>query len=402
VTLPHGWLLSTLGVECDKPQYGWTASAKQTGEVKLLRTTDLTNGPLEWTTVPFCSEAPEELEKYIVKPNDLFISRAGSVGVSVLVENVEDNTPAVFASYLIRIRAGKNLLPTFLSLYLQSPQYWQQIRDLSAGATLANINAPKIKSISIPVPPLGEQQGIVATLEDHLSRLDKALAEVESSISRLREARLSWLQAEMAHLYDEGSLVQLSEVAESRLGKMLDAAKNVGVSTPYLRNINVQWGRIDCLDLDSAPMTQANLDELGLQLGDLLVCEGGEPGRCAIWTESHQTLGLVAFQKALHRVRAKAGYSTGFLALILEWHAKSGRLTPFITGTTIKHLPQEQLRKIPVPVIPLEQQRSLVAKYGTFIESQASIQSTLDKVKKQIRALKGSLLNLAFEGGLKD
>jgi len=292
------------------------------------------------------------------------------------------------------------LSPKYLYYFLASKQ--EAIYGLQRGSGMPHVYAKDLAQLEIPMPSHAEQQRIVATLEDHLSRLDKALAEVESSISRLREARLSWLQAEMAHLYDEGSLVQLSEVAESRLGKMLDAAKNVGVSTPYLRNINVQWGRIDCLDLDSAPMTQANLDELGLQLGDLLVCEGGEPGRCAIWTESHQTLGLVAFQKALHRVRAKAGYSTGFLALILEWHAKSGRLTPFITGTTIKHLPQEQLRKIPVPVIPLEQQRSLVAKYGTFIESQASIQSTLDKVKKQIRALKGSLLNLAFEGGLKD
>ena len=70
-----------------------------------------------------------------------------------------------------------------------------------------------------------------------------------------------------------------------QLGKMLDAAKNTGVSKPYIGNRSVQWGRIDLADIDTVPMTSADLRRFRLRSGDLLVCEGGEIGRAAIWEE---------------------------------------------------------------------------------------------------------------------
>ena len=97
--MPEGWILETLGGICEKPQYGWTTKAnKDYGHVKLLRTTDITSGSLNWGTVPFCSEIPDNLEKYLLQAGDIVISRAGSIGVSYLLGSVER---AVFASYLV-------------------------------------------------------------------------------------------------------------------------------------------------------------------------------------------------------------------------------------------------------------------------------------------------------------
>ena len=93
----------------------------------------------------------------------------------------------------------------------------------------------------------------------------------------------------------------LGEIAETSLGKMLDRGKDSGQhSVPYLRNVNVQWGQIDLSDIKAMEIPPAQQELFRLHTGDLLVCEGGEVGRCAIWTGSSE---YMAFQKALHRVR---------------------------------------------------------------------------------------------------
>ena len=153
-------------------------------------------------------------------------------------------------------------------------------------------------------------------------------------------------------------VVALSEVAETRLGKMLDKGKTTGLTkVPYLRNVNVQWGRIDTHDLLTMELGDHERDRFGVQAGDLLVCEGGEIGRCAIWNGSNS---YVAFQKALHRVRVGDSLETRFLRHLLQHHADTGVLARLSTGSTIAHLPQQQLRRVPVPLPPIGEQRRIV------------------------------------------
>jgi hypothetical protein len=151
----------------------------------------LSRGAVNWATVPYCQEVPADLDKYLVKDDDIFISRAGSVGFSAHVKAAPVNS--VFASYLIRVRSNGTVLPDFLALFLNSPMYWDQVGEASAGIALANINAVKIKNLTIPVPPLAVQQGIVETLEVHLSRLDKALAETLAATVQVKTAISSFL-----------------------------------------------------------------------------------------------------------------------------------------------------------------------------------------------------------------
>lgn len=107
--------------------------------------------------------------------------------------------------------------------------------------------------------------------------------------------------------------VNVGTVADSRLGKMLDKAKNRGVARPYLRNINVRWFGFDLSDLLEMRFEEAELPEYDLQKGDVLICEGGEPGRAAVWDERVKG---VYFQKALHRVRFKPFVDPVFLCML--------------------------------------------------------------------------------------
>src|SRR5437016_5413185 len=97
-------------------------------------------------------------------------------------------------------------------------------------------------------------------------------------------------------------LDSVGSVADMRLGKMLDQAKNVGTPTQYLRNVNVRWFSFELVDLFEMRATQQDKGEFSIKDGDLLVCEGGEPGRCAVWNLGSNDL---IFQKAIHRIRLK-------------------------------------------------------------------------------------------------
>lgn len=150
----------------------------------------------------------------------------------------------------------------------------------------------------------------------------------------------------------------LGEVADTALGKMLDKGKPKGhPHVPYLRNVNVQWGRIDTDDLLTMELSESDRDRFGVQAGDLLVCEGGEIGRCAIWRGRDDYL---AYQKALHRVRPSEALDVTYLRYLLEHHAQTGTLATLATGSTIAHLPQQQLRRIPVPLPTIAEQQWIV------------------------------------------
>lgn len=151
----------------------------------------------------------------------------------------------------------------------------------------------------------------------------------------------------------------LGEIADTSLGKMLDRGKSQGGHlVPYLRNSNVQWGHIDLHDVLTMDIPLGEQEFFSLQPGDLLVCEGGEIGRCAIWPGGSA---YMAFQKALHRVRPQENIPAKFILYLLEYLSNTGVLLRFATGSTIKHLPQEQLRRIPIRLPPLPEQQRMVA-----------------------------------------
>lgn len=151
-------------------------------------------------------------------------------------------------------------------------------------------------------------------------------------------------------------IVRLGDVAEHCLGKMLDAKKNKGTPFPYLRNPNVRWFKIDLSDLQEMPFEEHELDRYGLLDGDVVVCEGGEAGRAAIWSS---IIPNVKFQKAIHRVRVGPELLNRYLVYKLMADHQSGRLMDYFTGATIKHLTGQDLDRYEFPLPPLPEQRRI-------------------------------------------
>jgi type I restriction enzyme S subunit len=143
---------------------------------------------------------------------------------------------------------------------------------------------------------------------------------------------------------------------EIQLGKMLDAARNAGTPKPYLSNRNIRWGAIDVEALPMVPMSAADLLLYRLQPGDLLICEGGEIGRAAIWAGG---LEECYYQKALHRLRPRGTYEPRLLQHYLLYWAGTGFLQAYVTGTGIPHLPKEKLAVIPLPLPSAKEQQAI-------------------------------------------
>jgi type I restriction enzyme S subunit len=126
-------------------------------------------------------------------------------------------------------------------------------------------------------------------------------------------------------------IVRLGDYADTSLGKMLDAQKNKGTLYPYLGNSNVRWGTFDLHDLALMRFQDDEVERYSLRYGDLVICEGGEPGRCAIWRDEVPDMRI---QKALHRVRSRGKLDNIFLYYYLSYASAKGILEPFFTGTT--------------------------------------------------------------------
>lgn len=141
----------------------------------------------------------------------------------------------------------------------------------------------------------------------------------------------------------EWEVKKLGDISDMCLGKMLDKEKNQGDYQPYLANINVRWGGFDLKNLSQMRFEEKEEERYGLKYGDLIVCEGGEPGRCAIWKDEVPKMKI---QKALHRVRMHDNYNPFFVYYRFLLAGRSGELSKHFIGSTIKHLTGIGLKQV--------------------------------------------------------
>lgn len=265
---------------------------------------------------------------------------------------------------------------------------------------LSNVNIPNtgynrhfkwLKEIEIPLPDETEQQKIVDIL-DKISELIAMRKEQLAKLDQLVKSRFIEMFGDVIHNTKNWQIRTFSDIASSRLGKMLDSKQNTGTySYPYLANFNVQWFSINLENLNQMDFDEDDRIEFELRDGDLLVCEGGEIGRCAVW---HNELQPCFFQKALHRVRCNRKFlHPDFLAWWFRFNCEHGGFSS-IAGAkaTIAHLPGIKLKQLQVSVPPIELQEQFAAFVEQTDKTKLAIQQSLNKLE----TLKKSLMQEYF------
>jgi type I restriction enzyme, S subunit len=192
----------------------------------------------------------------------------------------------------------------------------------------------------------------------------------------------------------------LADVADVSLGKMLDKAKRTaGTPLPYLRNANVRWGAFDLSDLLVMPFEPHELDRFALRRGDVLICEGGEPGRAAVWPGHDEQ---IRYQKALLRGRLRGDVEPAWLMLALRQAALLGELEQYFTGSTIKHFPQESALTFRFPLAPASEQRRIVEAVEALLAQVNAAKARLGRVTAILKRFRRAVLAAACSGRLTD
>lgn len=233
--------------------------------------------------------------------------------------------------------------------------------------------------LSLPFPAISEQITIGAFLDHETARIDALIEEQQRLIELLKEKR----QAVISHAVTKGldptvpmkdsgvawlgyvpahwGVCKLSFRYFVELGKMLDEKKNTGTNPlPYLRNQDVQQGVINTDGLPLIDIEPSEYERYTVRLGDLLVCEGGDVGRAAIWRHKDSRIG---YQKALHRLRPESPTrdTAEFFFYSLMAAKTLGVFEESDMKATISHLPAEKFRQYRFAFPPFDDQQEIAS-----------------------------------------
>ena len=288
-------------------------------------------------------------------------------------------------------------LHDYLALLFKSKPYLENLTLHVTGIRQGqNIDYSELSRSYLPLPPYPEQAAIVRYVDHADRRIRRYVTAKRKLIALLEEERQAVINQAVIRGLDPNARLKpsgvewLGDVPEhwevtalyhkysQSLGKMLDSKRIKGDHLlPYLRNIDIQWDRINIDDLPTMDIPPSEYDRYTVRPGDLLVCEGGEVGRSALWSGE---LAICGFQKALHRLRPRRGDAPRFMHYVL--HAASNR-DVFSDGhvSTIAHLTGDKLRTHRFQFPPLHEQADIV-KY--LDRATADTDAAIARARRQI------------------
>lgn len=329
--------------------------------------------------------ASKDKSTYKIVPRGYFAYNPSRINVgSVDWQKYEDRV--IVSPLYVVFGVSDRLDRQYLLHYLKSDMMLSFIKEYATGSVRDNLKLADLGKFPINLRPVEEQHQIATTLD----KIDDLIAKRRQQLDKLDElvkSRFIEMFGDVIRNSKAWQMRVFEDVAASRLGKMLDAKQQTGkYSYPYLANFNVQWFRFNIENLNQMDFDEDDRAEFELKDGDLLVCEGGEIGRCAVW---HNEIQPCFFQKALHRVRCNRQIiHPDYLAWWFKYNCDYDGFTA-IAGSkaTIAHLPGIKLKQLQVAVPPIELQEQ----FATFVEqtdkSKLAIQKSLDKLEILKKAL---------------
>ena len=391
---------------------GWTPPTGDSrfygGPYNWVSIADLSAGRIAATKQTITDAAISEKKGTQAPTGSLLFSYKLSIGEVALLENPAYTNEAIAAFHpckRISMPFWKYAAPVILPRYSRMNIYGSEL-----------LNQELMNSARMYLPNVEEQEIIVTYLDAETARIDALIAKKTRFIELLKEKRQAMITHSVtkgldpkAKMRDSGvewigevpehwKVCKLSYRYSVELGKMLDEKKITGNHpVEYLRNKDVQWESINTTDLPMMDISPAEVERYTIKDGDLLVCEGGDIGRAAIWRGASNVIG---YQKALHRLRAVSAQedSVEFYYYVQFAAKNNGIFGEDDTKSTISHLPAEKFREYRFAFPPIEEQRE-IEKYLAGIIAQINLLS--DKTQRSIDLLKehrSALITAAVTG----
>lgn len=354
---------------------------------------------------------------YMLRHSDLLLARSGAtVGKVFYYDGIDEG--ACFAGYLIRAQVNRSIAePRFVYYALNSGLYWAYVNSRFSKATIQNLNAELYGSVPVPFPDRHEQRLIADFLDRETVKADALVVQYERLIELLEEKRVALITQAVTKGLDpnvpmKGSgipylreiprhwgMPALGYIAEVVLGKMRAAEPSDpnDVLVPYLKARNVTPDKLDFDTFDNMWCSTAELTDLRVRPGDIIVCEGGVTfGRSAI--ASSICPENVIFEKSLHRIRTSQKIDAQYLNYLLCTLRSSTFLTTIAATATFMHLTREKLVAMRFPLPPIEEQRQILHIIERENADSGTIMSGARAAVALVKERRASLITAAVTG----
>ena len=421
---------------CCPPQYGYTASASDSAcGPRFVRITDIKGGAVNWDTVPYCV-CPDP-SAYELAAGDILVARSGSVGKSFIVSDVPET--AVFASYMIRLRAQPGTLPAYVYWYFQSQQFWQQTMGARRGSAMKNINGPMLRSLRVPHPEKPIQNAVVRFLEDFRARLRGTNRELPELPSPLKEQRrivacIEQLAAEIeearrlryqateetdvliratvskidgdlrkTHLLTKLENFARGEKGSLRSGPFGSALLHEEFVADGVPAIGIQDVKENRFELSRkwnvTPEKAEDLSRYTIKPRDILVTVMGTLGRACVVPDEVPRMVSTKHVWTITLDQGKA--APRWVSFWLNYSRfVRDELLGQGTGTAIPGLNGAKIRSLSLPAIPLCEQQRIVGYLDGLAGQAAALARLQSETAAELDALLPSILDRAFKGEL--
>jgi len=367
-----------------------------------LRVANVQAGHIDLSEVREIDATDEEISRFGLEEDDVLMTEGGDpdkLGRGALWDSRIN--PCIHQNHIFRVRLDKRrVFPAYFARLLGTRwavDYFVKAAKQTTG--IATINKTQLRGFPVPLPPLPEQKRIAAILDKADAIRRKRQEAIRLTEELLRSAFLEmfgdpvtnpkgWEVRELESLADIGSGIAK--------GRKLRGERLTIV--PYMRVANVQDGHIDLSDVKTIEVTDAEREKFALEVGDLLLTEGGDPdklGPGAVWRGE---LSPCVHQNHIFRVRVTFGkVRPEYLsALIGSRHGKRYFLRAAKQTTGIATINKTQLRAFPVLLPPLKLQND----YVNVLSSIETHGSRLGKAERDSHRLGHALTQCAFSGKL--
>ena len=337
----------------------------------------------------YCSQPTKIAEK-----DDILLSVRAPVGPTNLAP-----CKVCIGRGLTAIRPSEVLLTRYVLLFFR--YFEAQLASKGTGTTFKAITQDVVKNLEIPIPPLPEQERIVARIEELFSQLDAGVETLKKTKAQLAVYRQAVLKEAFSSELSSKT-VEIREIVDDirigPFGTMLHKSDYISGGVPVINPQHIKSGKILLSALVTVSEEKArDLSAYRLQTNDIIMGRRGEMGRAAAITDVENGwlcgTGSILF-------RLKPNFDAGFYAQILSSPDVVHYLEEHATGTTMKNLNEDIVQYIPVPFVTAEMQRDITMKMDCKMSVCDSIEQAVDIALQQAEAMRQSILKDAFEGRL--
>ena len=393
--VPDGWCWTTLG-EIGNWQAGVTPSRMRKdyygGNIPWLKTGDLTDG--------YIFEIPETITDKALEETSVKLNPTGSVLIAMYGATIGKigvlTFPATTNQACCACVDYKAVTQKYLFYFLLS--YKEEFVKMGGGGAQPNISKEKIISTLIPVPPIAEQNRIadeierliafIETIDLNQGRLEQSLKlckerildmalsgklipqdqDDEPAIELLRKINPSFTPADNRHygnielsIPEPWCWATVGDVFKHNTGKALNSSNHSGIMMDYITTSNLYWDRFDLSTVKQMLFTEKDLEKCTVTKGDLLICEGGDVGRSAIWNYNYD----IRIQNHIHRLRGQGNICVRYFFYVLMLYKQKNYIGG--KGVAIQGLSSRDLHNLPIPVPPLKEQYRIVEALDNLI-----------------------------------